>query len=96
MSDELQFHGPEGAVIPLSDFDFKKMDKCGFAWECRIPGVDAEESWEDGDSSFDSLTEAVQDILPNYRSFGLTIESAAKLLLELGILAGTGCEVEEE
>lgn len=96
MSDEIQFHGPEGVVTPITDFDFRKLDKCGFAWEFRIPGVDVEESWEDGDSSFDSLTEAVQDILPNHKEFGLTIESAAKLLLLLGILAGTGCEIESE
>lgn len=95
MNDDLQFNGPEGVVTPISDFDFKKMDKCGFVWEIRIPGVDCEKSW-DGDSCADSLTEAVNDILPNYKEFSLTVETAAKLLLELGIIAGTGCEIEEE
>lgn len=93
--DKIKFHGPGGSVEPIEEFDFKKMNKCGYVWEFRLPGVDAEESWEDGDSSFDSLEEAVLDILPNYKEFGLTIPLAAKLLLELGILAGTGCEVGE-
>ena len=93
---EQNFHGPEGVSLPVDDFDFDKMNKCGFAWEFRIPGVDAEESWEDGESSFDSLEEAVLDILPNYKDFGMTIPSAAKLLLFLGVLAGTGCEVNDE
>jgi hypothetical protein len=94
--DKREFLGPEGTAMPLEDFDFAKLNKCGFAWEFRIPGVDCEESWEDGDSSFDSLEEAVLDILPNYRLFGLTMENAARLLLEVGILAGTGCEIEAE
>lgn len=96
MSDEIEFHGPEGEVTPIADFDFDKLNKCGFAWEFRIPGVDCEKSWEDGDSSYDSLEEAVLDILPNHNEFGLSIPQAAKLLLLLGILAGTGCEIETE
>lgn len=94
MSEEIEFCGPDGVAVPMKDFDFKKMNKCGFVWEIRIPGVDCESSWDD-DSGADSLTEAVEDILPNYREFGLTIETAAKLLLEVGIIAGTGCEIEE-
>lgn len=94
MSDELEFCGPEGTSYPLSQFDFKKMDKCGFVWEIRIPGVDCEKSWDD-DSCAESLTEAVNDVIPNYKEFGLTVETAAKLLLELGIIAGTGMEIEE-
>jgi hypothetical protein len=94
MSDDLGFTGPEGVGLPLKDFDFKKMDKCGFVWEIRIPGVDCEASWDD-DSCANSLTEAVNDVLPNYREFGLTVETAARLLLEVGIIAGTGMEIEE-
>lgn len=94
MSDELEFQGPEGEAILLKDFNFNKLNKCGFVWEIRIPGVDCERSWDD-DSCANSLTEAVEDILPNYKEFGLTIESAAKLLLEVGIIAGTGMEIEE-
>lgn len=95
-NEKITFWGPEGIEQPIEEFDFAKLNKCGFAWEFRLPGVDFEESWEDGDSSFDSLEEAVLDILPNYRTFGLTMESAARLLLEVGILAGTGCEIEAE
>ena len=100
MSDEddtLEFVGPGGdSSIPISKFDFKKLNKCGYVWEGRIPGVDCEESWEGGECEYDSLTEAVNDILPNYAAFGLTLENAAKLLLMLGVLIGTGMEIEAE
>lgn len=93
MSD-FKFMGPDGQEGDLDSFDFKKLDKCGFVWEVRIPGVDCEESWDD-DSCADSLTEAVNDILPNFKALGLTLENAAKLLLQIGIICGTGMEIDE-
>lgn len=96
MSDGMDFLGPGGSEsVPIEKFDFKKLDKCGFMWEGRVPGVDCEESWESGDCEYESLTEAVNDILPNYKALGLTLENAAKILLQIGVIVGTGVEIEE-
>jgi len=86
---------PGGCPKPLSKFRFSKENSSGFFWEIRVPGTDCEETWESGKYECHTLIEAVLRLLPDFESYRLTLSKAAKLLLELGLVLGTGVEISE-
>lgn len=81
-----------GGQRPLKDFNFKWENSSRYAWEVRFPGMDAEASWELDDNPYPNLEKAVMAAFPHYKDYGLTMETAAKLCLELGLILGTGVE----
>ena len=84
-----------GSQRSIAEFDFKKENSAGYAWEVRYPGMDAEDTWGRDNNPYPNLEKAVMVAFPQYKDYGMTIETAAKLCLELGLILGTGVEVED-
>jgi hypothetical protein len=85
-----------GSQRPLKEFDFQRENSAGYAWEVRFPGVSEDESWEMDSNPYSNLENAVMAAFPHYKDYGLSIETAAKLCLELGLILGTGVKLDDE
>lgn len=83
---------PDTGFDPASRFGVAAYNDTGFLWETREPGVDKEETWEDGEHEFSTLTAAVERVLPQYARYGLTLDNAARLLIDVGMIRHTGVE----
>lgn len=95
MSQSEDYTGAGGHPRPRLDFDFDKENQTEYLWETRVPGTDAEETWDSGTHEFKTLADAVKSVLPYYAEFRLTLPEAAYLCLRLGLILGTGVPIDE-
>lgn len=59
-------------------------------WEWRTPGVDMEETWNNGGNPIKGLRQTLEYVLPNWREFGLTLEDAIILCMDLNLILSVG------
>lgn len=84
--------GPGGGPVSIEKFDFNQWNDPANVWEVRAAGVDSESSWESSDNPQPSLSGAVKAAFPHYQDHGLTLEQAARICLDLGLVVGTGLD----
>lgn len=86
--------GPGGIPKPLKDFSFQQENSCRYYWEIRMPGVPVSDNWFD-ESACETLIEAILKVCPAYEGHKLSLTRLARILLDLGIVVGTGVEREK-
>lgn len=94
MADKFVVWIPGGTNIhlPLEDARAKVRAQMNdvIGWEIRIPGVDMETTWNQEDQPVKTLMEAIEKALPRWPKFGLFIEDAALLLMEMNVIMTVG------
>jgi len=77
------------------DFSVSRYNKTGYVWETRVPGEDCEATWEDEEHQHATLTSAVNAAIPDWVKYGLTLDTAARLAIDVGLVMHTGMECDE-
>lgn len=89
------YYNAGGTLSGIEYFDRFEEDDEFTLWEIQLPGLTSEQTWACSFNPASCLDEAVELILPEYAEYGLTLDSAAKLLVRLKIVRGTSVSVDE-
>jgi hypothetical protein len=99
----LVFEEPDAVILGEGDqpdldegFSVRRYNETGFLWETRVPGRDKEDTWECGGHEFKTLTYAVLSLIPDpHVQYGISLDTAARILLELDLILHTGVEIND-
>lgn len=87
--------GGNSKIIPFTAalvFAPKILRIDDYLWEERVPGVHCEATWEDPENSYahKTLQDAALSAFPDHAEYGLTLEQAAIICMDKGLVVSTG------